>query len=79
MPETTSSAANILTLVNSTIDLPTMPEVLLKLNEIMADPETAPVEEKFKPLLAVVKILTLAPHTMTEQDAAEVFAAGWDE
>ena len=41
MPETTSSAANILTLVNSTIDLPTMPEVLVKLNEIMADPDTS--------------------------------------
>ena len=40
MPETTSSAANILTLVNSTIDLPTMPEVLVKLNEIMSDPAT---------------------------------------
>ena len=49
------------------------------LDKIMADPETAPVEEKFKPLLAVVKILTLAPHTMTQQDAAAVFAAGWDE
>jgi len=41
MSETTSSAANILTLVNNTIDLPTMPEVLVKLNEIMADPDTA--------------------------------------
>ena len=41
MPDTTSSAANILTLVNNTIDLPTMPEVLIKLNEIMADPETS--------------------------------------
>lgn len=41
MPDTTSSAANILTLVNSTIDLPTMPGVLIKLNEIMADPETS--------------------------------------
>lgn len=44
MQETTSSAANILTLVNSTIDLPTMPEVLLKLNEIMAKPDTSAAE-----------------------------------
>jgi HD-like signal output (HDOD) protein len=32
---------NILSLVNSTIELPTMPEVLLKLNEVMADPESS--------------------------------------
>ena len=49
------------------------------LDKILADPDTAPVDEKFKPLLAVVKILTLAPHTMTEADADAVFAAGWDE
>jgi len=40
-----SSAAgqqtNILSLVNSTIELPTMPEVLLKLNEVMADPDAS--------------------------------------
>lgn len=41
MADSTSSSTNILTLVNSTIDLPTMPEVLLKLNEVMADPETS--------------------------------------
>ena len=43
MAETTSST-NILTLVNSTIDLPTMPEVLIKLNEVMADPDTSAAE-----------------------------------
>lgn len=40
-----SSAAgqqtNILSLVNSTIELPTMPEVLLKLNEVMTDPDAS--------------------------------------
>ncbi|HLQ39079.1 MAG TPA: HDOD domain-containing protein [Planctomycetota bacterium] len=35
------NATNILNLVNSTIELPTMPEVLVKLNEVMADPETS--------------------------------------
>ena len=41
MADSTSTSTNILTLVNSTIDLPTMPEVLIKLNEIMANPETS--------------------------------------
>ena len=40
MAESTSST-NILSLVNSTIDLPTMPEVLLKLNQVMADQDTS--------------------------------------
>jgi len=34
-------STNILSLVNNTIELPTMPEVLLKLNEVMADPDTS--------------------------------------
>lgn len=37
----TKTSTNILTLVNSTIDLPTMPEVLVKLNEVMADPDVS--------------------------------------
>ena len=37
----TGSSTNILTLVNSTIDLPTMPEVLLRLNEVMSNPDTS--------------------------------------
>lgn len=32
---------NILGLVNSTIELPTMPEVLIKLNDVMADPDSS--------------------------------------
>ena len=35
----TGDSTNILSLVNNTIELPTMPEVLVKLNEVMADPE----------------------------------------
>lgn len=34
-------STNILGLVNNTIELPTMPEVLVKLNEVMADPDTS--------------------------------------
>jgi HD-like signal output (HDOD) protein len=42
MPEPgTSVASQILGLVNSTIELPTMPEVLVKLNDVIARPDAA--------------------------------------
>ena len=41
MAQSTTSSINILTLVNSTIDLPAMPEVLVKLNELMANPDAS--------------------------------------
>jgi len=41
MAQSIGSSTNILTLVNSTIDLPTMPQVLLKLNEVMANAEAS--------------------------------------
>ncbi len=41
--------------------------------------DTAPVEEKLKPVLKYVKKLTLTPARMTQGDADAVFAAGWDE
>ncbi|HEX5053070.1 MAG TPA: HDOD domain-containing protein [Planctomycetota bacterium] len=41
MVQSTSSSTNILGLVNSTIELPTMPEVLLKLNDVMANPDAS--------------------------------------
>ena len=37
----TSASTNILGLVNSTIELPTMPEVLVKLNDVIARPDAA--------------------------------------
>ena len=37
----TGQSANILSLVNNTIELPTMPEVLIKLNEVMANPDSS--------------------------------------
>lgn len=49
------------------------------LDKLMDNPETAPIADKFKPLLTVVRKLTLAPNTMSQQDADAVFAAGWDE
>ena len=41
MTEDTSKTSSILELVNKTLELPTLPEVLLKLNSIIADPESS--------------------------------------
>jgi HD-like signal output (HDOD) protein len=41
MSQAAGQQTNILSLVNSTIELPTMPEVLVKLNEVMADPKAS--------------------------------------
>jgi len=49
------------------------------IDKLVADLDSAPVEEKFKPLLAFVRKLTLTPSTTSQADADAVFAAGWDE
>ena len=41
--------------------------------------ETAPIADKWKPLLAFIRKLTLTPTKVTQADADAVFAAGWDE
>lgn len=41
MTHAAGTHSNILSLVNDTIELPTMPEVLLRLNDVMANPDTA--------------------------------------
>ncbi|MBL8724824.1 MAG: HDOD domain-containing protein [Planctomycetes bacterium] len=41
MADPAAPSTNILGLVNSTIELPTMPEVLVKLNEVMANPDAS--------------------------------------
>jgi uncharacterized peroxidase-related enzyme len=46
---------------------------------ILENPDTAPIEPKFKPLLAFVRKLTLTPNKLAQADADAVFAAGWDE
>jgi uncharacterized peroxidase-related enzyme len=48
-------------------------------DKILADPESAPVEAKLRPILTYVKKLTLTPTQITQEDADAVFAAGWDE
>jgi len=54
-----------------------IPESLLK--QLLDDPREAPVDPLMKPLLAYVKKLTLTPSRMSQADADQVFAAGWDE
>ncbi len=46
---------------------------------LMADRDTAPVEDHLKPLLAYIEKLTVSPSRMTEADANAVYAAGWSE
>lgn len=41
MTQAAGPSTNILGLVNNTIELPTMPEVLLKLNDVMANPDAS--------------------------------------
>jgi uncharacterized peroxidase-related enzyme len=43
------------------------------------DLDTAPVDERLKPVLGYVGKLTATPSRMTPADADAVFAAGWDE
>ncbi len=43
------------------------------------DLDAAPVEDRFRPVLAFVRKLTLSPSAMTQDDADAVFEAGWDE
>ena len=49
------------------------------IDALLADPATAAVEEKLRPILAYVAKLTLTPSKMTETDAEVVYDAGWSE
>ncbi len=46
---------------------------------LMADPDTAPVDDRLKPVLAYVACLTRTPAQMTEAHAQAVYDAGWPE
>ena len=46
---------------------------------LMDDVDTAPVDDKMKPLLRYVKQLTKEPAKITKSMADEVLAAGWSE
>jgi len=49
------------------------------IDQLLEDPEAAPVEARLKPLLAFVRKLSLTPGEMSQADADAVFEAGWDE
>lgn len=49
------------------------------IDKLLDDLDAAPIDPKFKPLLAYVRKLTLTPGEMTQADADDVFEAGWDE
>ena len=46
---------------------------------LMDEIDTAPVDQKLKPILHYVRKLTLTPSRMAQADADAVYAAGWDE
>lgn len=48
-------------------------------DKLLSDLDTAPIDDKFKPLLSFVRKLTLTPTSMSQADADAVFSAGWDE
>jgi uncharacterized peroxidase-related enzyme len=51
----------------------------LSLNALMVDVETAPIDNRFKPIFKFLKKLTLTPYKMIQTDADAVYAEGWDE
>lgn len=49
------------------------------LAELLSDVDSAPVEERMKPVLRYVGKLTLTPSRMAPADAEAILAAGWPE
>ncbi len=49
------------------------------IDKLLADLASAPIDDKFKPLLAFAGKLMVTPSEMNQQDADAVFDAGWDE
>ena len=47
--------------------------------QLLDDIDTAPVDDKLKPLLKYVRKLTLEPSKVTENDARECYQVGWNE
>lgn len=47
--------------------------------KLIADPAASGIDDRLLPLLAYARKLTLAPTSVTEADAAAVYAVGWDE
>jgi uncharacterized peroxidase-related enzyme len=49
------------------------------LTRLIDDVDTAPVDDKLKPILRYVRRLTRHPSSVRQQDVDAIFAAGWDE
>lgn len=49
------------------------------MRQLLENLDQAPVDEKMKPILRYVRKLTLSPSRMTQADAEEIFAAGWND
>lgn len=49
------------------------------IDAVIADLDTAPIDNNFKPILSYVKKLTRLPAKLRDQDAQDVYAAGWSE
>jgi uncharacterized peroxidase-related enzyme len=47
--------------------------------QLLADPASARIDDRLRPVLAFVRKLTLTPAKMVQADADAVFAAGWDD
>jgi len=47
--------------------------------QLVDDIDSAPVDEKLKPVLKYVRKLTLTPGKMTDDDAKSCYRAGWNE
>ena len=48
-------------------------------NDVLQDPQSAPVDEKFRPILVYVHKFITDPNRLIQADADAVFAAGWSE
>lgn len=49
------------------------------IDALITDPETAPVGDRLRPILAYVARLNTLPSRMTQADAQAVYDAGWSE
>ncbi len=49
------------------------------LKDLVGDVDSAPVEDRMKPILRFARKLTLSPGRMVAGDVEEILAAGWEE
>lgn len=49
------------------------------LEALLGDLESAPIDDRLKPVLRFARKLTLTPSKMVQADADAIFDAGWDE